>query len=324
MLLLPFSNQLTLKWIFWRNKRRSCNDRFLNNFSLRPWKEHVSKHDPESDEIVEPDFARAAHKAPERLPQRHRPLKTKINQQNRINVKRPLGPHENLTIFVQNNAVNSPVFVSDAQISNSNININQASTSPPMPQFSQMAYPSFTRPSYTPAQAGQLPQPISRPHPYYPQNIHDPNNPNPPYYGYTSNPVNSLVPDNAYFQNRQSYLSSLSQDEYPSPIQAKTGTRIHSESEAEDEGRVSEDEKKSFWARRNASNFLSINSSNTIQRSSNVEASSSSGLYYNDGHVLLSRKEDDSEDTVEVEESTTDEWENLIFFYKFIWWFSVT
>ncbi|XP_023289006.1 uncharacterized protein LOC105701425 isoform X2 [Orussus abietinus] len=61
-----------------------------------------------------------------------RPVKvnTNVNQRNRITVNRPLGPHENLTIVVQNHAVNSPIFVSEG-ISGSHFQILQQTTKKP-------------------------------------------------------------------------------------------------------------------------------------------------------------------------------------------------
>lgn len=223
-----------------RNQRRLCRDRSILSFNLDAWIEsetNIFKNVPLEEEkftdeqikIIDQEslsrtpvqadnkgflnkkfqnpFSKPPDKSQERLPpaRPRPPLKTKINQQNRIAVKRPLGPGENVTIFVQNNAVNAPIIVQNAQISGSNIQINQASSTSE-PDFFPGSMPgcqfgSCQSTNLNPVE--QIPKPISKPpdgNPAYtPFNYHDPNNPNPLHFGFSPNPSNNYIPNNLYF-----------------------------------------------------------------------------------------------------------------------------
>lgn len=111
------------------------------------------------------------------------PPRASVHQQNRIVVKRPLHPSDNLTIVVQNNAINSPVFVNDA-IYGSDIRVN-----PSLNQHAQQKETDIPHVGllHIPVHAPP-PKPIPTVHPLG-GNVHrpyvpDPNNPNPWSNGY--------------------------------------------------------------------------------------------------------------------------------------------
>ncbi|XP_014215502.1 peroxidase-like [Copidosoma floridanum] len=151
-----------------RNQRLSCTDPAMGRIDLTPWTEKPRRRrSAEEEEEVE---ARGAKK-------KQSPMKTRISQHNRIAVRRPLGPRENITIVVNNNAVNAPVIVTDS-VYGSSVHVNR--------------FP-----------AG----------PYFPHNFQDPDNPNPPSYGLSPKPLNDHVPNNEFFaqldpHQRYSYLST--------------------------------------------------------------------------------------------------------------------
>lgn len=207
-----------------RNQRLDCKDSSLDQINLDAWIERPQRRESE-EEVSEGRSGKAAtgknkqasgNSNAQRAPQiRPKPVKTRINQNNRITVKRPLGPHENLTIIVNNNAVNAPVFVSDS-IYGSNLQINHFPSNSDPPQ----------RPSYDSAHTTRpLPPTSQRPYenhfpspsPYYPHNFQDPNNPNPPSYGFTKPPSNNF-PSNDFFSynvpNLSGNIPSLGQNNY--------------------------------------------------------------------------------------------------------------
>lgn len=110
-----------------RNSRVSCNDRRrLNELNLDDWIERTQKSADKAKTFTW-----------------LKPIKTNVNQKNRIVVKKPFGTNENVTIVVQNYAVNSPVFVSDS-IYGSHFKISS-------PQLSEEPenYPAATKPMPT-------------------------------------------------------------------------------------------------------------------------------------------------------------------------------
>lgn len=145
-----------------RNQRLSCDDPLFDHMDLTPW---IDKQRRGKVRIPRPGGMK--------------PLKTKVTQNNRIFVQRPLGPHENLTIVVNNHAVNSPVFIRDS-IYQSSFNTNPFEQHKPPDEPSHEGPPSY---GHSPTTSN----------PFYP----DPNNPNPPSKpGY--NPYNP--PNNEYPQ----------------------------------------------------------------------------------------------------------------------------
>lgn len=141
-------------------------------------------------------------KGEEKVRQSLRPMQTSINQQNRIVLKRPIAPQENISIVVHNVAVNAPVFVKDS-VYGSHLNQN-----PQTSQFSAYepnAFFDHSEPQFHPNHRPSVLKPL-RPtftvsNPYIPQNFDDTYNPNPPSYGFHHNPVNNFIPNNAFFEN---------------------------------------------------------------------------------------------------------------------------
>ncbi|XP_035729312.1 uncharacterized protein LOC118444789 isoform X2 [Vespa mandarinia] len=215
-----------------RNQRVDCDDELMTQFSLEPWIERPPEQRSGSGNIKLSDrkgtdqirsttsksFTSLKQEATKEnvkinmreqtktLPQGTKPFKANINQHNRIVVKKPFGPPDNVTIVVQNNAVNSPVFVNDA-IYGSYIQIQTTTQSHkdiPRPeyfnyqtngQYNPLLYdqgsfnipihkpPSKPIPTVIPDRSGSL-QNIR---PYIPYSYDDPNNPNPLNYGYRPN-----------------------------------------------------------------------------------------------------------------------------------------
>ncbi|XP_015123563.1 chorion peroxidase [Diachasma alloeum] len=113
-----------------RNGRLSCDDERLGQLNLHPWTEGKNKNIPldledppntlntvsgESENIGLAAKTKPVSSEAKMLPwQKPKPVRTNVNQKNRIIVKRPIFSQDNVTIVVQNHAVNSPVFVTDA------------------------------------------------------------------------------------------------------------------------------------------------------------------------------------------------------------------
>ncbi|KAG7210468.1 hypothetical protein KM043_011992 [Ampulex compressa] len=185
-----------------KNRRVACDDPSIGELDLELWAERPSRPRSESKELPVSKFERKVVRPTKptvvrsttgkTLPQRQQPFKASIHQQNRIVVKRPFGPPDNVTIVVQNNAVNSPVFVNDA-IYGSNIRIQQQSTTTQRPFYGYIqqnpvhqSYPvygsagkpiSTSVPQFSSSQGSR---------PYVPHAFDDPSNPNPLNYGYRS------------------------------------------------------------------------------------------------------------------------------------------
>ncbi|XP_051163553.1 uncharacterized protein LOC127282981 isoform X2 [Leptopilina boulardi] len=141
------------------------------------------------------------NKGEEKLRQSLRPLQTSVNQQNRIVLKRPIAPQENISIVVHNVAVNAPIFVRDS-VYGSHVNQNPHSStqfSVHEPFFNTMkpqTYPNKRPPFSKPMKPSYI-----NSSPYIPQYFGDTSNPNPPTYGFNHNPINNYIPNNAFFEN---------------------------------------------------------------------------------------------------------------------------
>ncbi|XP_012253358.2 uncharacterized protein LOC105684530 isoform X2 [Athalia rosae] len=249
-----------------RNQRIECANEIIGSLDLAPWAERVPpeqrsnvrtrtnnkakrrhanrrKGDTGSavkndDDIGGDEDARVRNQAEEKswFSSFWNPPKTGINQQNKVIIRRPAYANDNLTVLVQNNAVNSPVFISDS-IKGSNFQLTQAENrpyaAPQKPVTHDSAYPTASykpnhhtspRPIYyddtepNPVleivhQPAPKPKPKPKPKPptytnpnpyqgpYIPHSAHDPSNPNPPNYGFASRPINNNVPHNYYFDS---------------------------------------------------------------------------------------------------------------------------
>ncbi|XP_046739892.1 uncharacterized protein LOC124407631 [Diprion similis] len=261
-----------------RNDRISCDTEIIGTFNLDPWAERLppeqrTKHrtrtrnsskirkgnrrkDHLGDEtndsnsqakLISPvsTVEQQSAEAQARLSSEEKtffpffkPVRTGVNQQNKVVIRRPSDTHENLTILVQNHAVNSPVFVSDS-IKGSNFQFTQSNGDPFKPNHASTARPierpvtyddwyTSPRPIYyddTEPNPVSIPQtahrpvprpkpkpqskpqskpssygnPTSYPRPYIPHSSNDPSNPNPPSYGFASRPTNSYAPSNSFF-----------------------------------------------------------------------------------------------------------------------------
>lgn len=178
-----------------KNQRLSCNDPANGQLNLDFWaerppqfkragilnkiKQKITSSTPKPTSSSENPLEQRIN-----VPLNLNPPKASVHQQNRIVVKKPFGPSDNVTIVVQNNAINSPVFVNDAIYGSSikiNPSLNQQTRPKPVPQES------LRIPIYSPQT-----KPISTTHspanyigrPYIPYAFNDPNNPNPLSQGY--------------------------------------------------------------------------------------------------------------------------------------------
>ncbi|XP_029672350.1 uncharacterized protein LOC115240990 [Formica exsecta] len=202
-----------------KNRRLSCDDPIIGQLNLEFWAERPSEFrtyvdDPQKIKAV--DINDSISKSKEEninsrrkvsnqeqekiIPQQ--PFKNSVNQQNKIIIKRPLGrpDNNNVTIVVQNNAVNSPVFVNEG-IYGSHVKIQQQPGTKPISNLNQAvnSYPVF-RP-----QAKPIPTTIphsanfhSASYPYVPHAFDDPSNPNPLAYGYRSP---AFAQDDVFYDN---------------------------------------------------------------------------------------------------------------------------
>ncbi|XP_020294336.1 uncharacterized protein LOC109859976 isoform X2 [Pseudomyrmex gracilis] len=198
-----------------KNQRLSCDDPIIGQLNLEYWAQRPSEFRSYVDDSQEDkqtatetsdtifrskrENVNLKKKVPNQdqetfIPQK--PVKTSINQNNRIVVKRPFGrpDNNNVTIVVNNNAVNSPIFVNEG-IYGSHIKIQQHPNSKPTSNFNEAL--NF------PALLPQLkPIPTTIPHlakyPYVPHAFDDPNNPNPLVYGFRS-PV--FTQDDVFYDN---------------------------------------------------------------------------------------------------------------------------
>lgn len=154
-----------------RNRRVSCNDARLGQLDLKAWIGGKAKVDIplKSEEALKPqNTVTETTKAPPKerpisseakmLPWQRffKPIKTNVNQKNRIIVKRPIFSQDNVTIVVQNHAVNSPVFVTDTLYNSHLQGLEQLPwrpqrppvSKPPLSHLPQINYPG-SQPSLT-------------------------------------------------------------------------------------------------------------------------------------------------------------------------------
>ncbi|EZA49565.1 uncharacterized protein LOC105284479 isoform X2 [Ooceraea biroi] len=205
-----------------KNQRLSCDDAAIGHLNLEFWAEfrnadidELQKAKRTTIDINSGTISRKGENANSRervsssdqteqeqtkiIPEK--PFKTNINQSNRIVVKRPLGrpDNNNVTIVVQNNAVNAPVFVNDG-IYGSRIRIQQ------QPVKKQPAHFNQATSNYLVHRPQERPIPTTIPHltsfhtgnPYRPHAYNDPSNPNPLAYGYRS-PISAQ--DHVFYDN---------------------------------------------------------------------------------------------------------------------------
>ncbi|XP_014234958.1 peroxidase-like [Trichogramma pretiosum] len=198
-----------------RNKRLSCRqEALLQPMDLEPWRESSPRASRRTG------AAPAHHQAQQQQQQQQRPVKqptrTRISQNNRVQVARPVGSRDNLTIVVHNTAVNAPIFVSDS-VYGSDVRLGQFL--PPASAAPTQALPS------TPV--NQSPANPPRPPTYYPHNFNDPNNPDPPLYGYESLP--QLIRSHLLAAQRQhnQFATLQSPVESAASVTSSSGTDVH-------------------------------------------------------------------------------------------------
>ncbi|XP_015595581.1 uncharacterized protein LOC107267903 isoform X1 [Cephus cinctus] len=200
-----------------RNSRLPCESALIGNLDLKPWMERISGR-TNSREEAEGISAESKNNEKSFLAI-FKPIKTNIHQHNKISVKRPLGSHENLTIVVQNNAVNSPVFVNDA-FSGSNFQFTQQTTpgsqKPSKPSPGHGSFDSTSKPFHQGSYGqSEIPSGIPRPiqshrpsGPYIPHSFNDPSNPNPPNYGFVTKPLSEHISSDVFFDPLTTSTSS--------------------------------------------------------------------------------------------------------------------
>ncbi|XP_076752615.1 uncharacterized protein LOC143424444 [Xylocopa sonorina] len=176
-----------------KNQRVSCNDPIIGQLNLEFWAERPvlrsragifdtikKKGTPLPGTTPKTTSLEEQQKS---IISNSNPPKASIHQQNKIFVKRPLGPPDNVTIVVQNNAINSPVFVNDAIHGSSiriNPSLNQQVRERPISKESVPAY----LPPVKPIAVTHSPTHVYIERPYVPYAFNDPSNPNPLSQGY--------------------------------------------------------------------------------------------------------------------------------------------
>ncbi|XP_032664992.1 uncharacterized protein LOC116841308 isoform X2 [Odontomachus brunneus] len=201
-----------------KNRRLACDDPAIGQLDLEFWAERpfefrYNVRDPQAkvkrtaSDVNDPAVSRSnvqsantrrkvlnGTREQAKIAPPEQPFKSNIHQSNKIILKKPIGQRpDNLTIWVQNNAVNSPVFVNDG-IYGSSIRLQQQSTAKPTSAFNQGA--SNYLPHRPPAKPIPTTIPLHSGYPYVPQAYDDPNNPNPLAYGYKSPTQGDVFYDN--------------------------------------------------------------------------------------------------------------------------------
>ncbi|XP_043472374.1 chorion peroxidase-like [Leptopilina heterotoma] len=104
-----------------KNQRMSCHSSKIGNINVNAWleltpgrinKAQVKENFQWSRESISKPQIKSTSE--QKVRQFMKPLQSSINQQNRIVLKRPIAPQKNISIIVQNTAVNAPVFVKDS------------------------------------------------------------------------------------------------------------------------------------------------------------------------------------------------------------------
>lgn len=195
-----------------KNQRLSCDDFAIGHLRFEHWAERPSEFKSNVDNsqkvkraATDTSFSISRSKEENIHPNRKvhpksnpdhtkvttpKPFQNSINQENKVIVKRPFvrPNNNNVTIVVQNNAVNAPVFVNEG-IYDSHIKIQE-----------QLPISSTSRPQGKPI-------PTTIPHspnfhlahqPYVPYTFNDPHNPNPLAYGYRLPP---FTQDDVFYDN---------------------------------------------------------------------------------------------------------------------------
>ncbi|XP_071637143.1 uncharacterized protein [Temnothorax longispinosus] len=191
-----------------KNQRFSCNDPAIGHLNLEFWAERPSEFigdtgkSQKAKRTATETSSSVSRQREENINTKKKkpnsestkvatskPFQDSVNQQNKIVLKRPFGRpdyNNNVTIVVQNNAVNAPVFVNEG-IYGSHIKIQEQQPKP----SSNLHHP-LINPLYRPQ---GKPIPTTIPHspssylarqPYVPYTFSDPHNPNPLAYGYRS------------------------------------------------------------------------------------------------------------------------------------------
>ncbi|XP_011052579.1 PREDICTED: uncharacterized protein LOC105144989 [Acromyrmex echinatior] len=195
-----------------KNQRLSCNDLAIGHLSLEFWieqpfefKSNIDNSQKVKRAVTDASFSISRLKEENIHPRRKvhpesnlkhtkvttlKPFQNSVNQENKILVKRPLvrPNNNNVTIVIQNNAINAPVFINEG-IYGSHIKIQE-----------QLPISSTFRPQGKPI-------PTTIPHssnfylarqPYVPYTFNDPHNPNPLAYGYRFPP---FTQDDVFYDN---------------------------------------------------------------------------------------------------------------------------
>lgn len=203
-----------------KNKRLSCDDPIIGPLNLEFWAERSSEFKDDNSQKAKRTAIKTSSSVASRPKEENTNLRRKvfgnnsekqkttttpksfensINQENKIVVnKRPLGrPDNNVTIVVQNNAVNAPIFV------NEGIYGSHIRTQEQLPARLNLNYP-IINPLFRPQ---EKPIPTTIPHlpnfqlarhPYVPYSFSDPHNPNPLAYGYRSP---AFAQDDVFYDN---------------------------------------------------------------------------------------------------------------------------
>ncbi|XP_011866914.1 PREDICTED: uncharacterized protein LOC105561494 isoform X2 [Vollenhovia emeryi] len=201
-----------------KNKRLSCDDPAIGHLDLELWAERPSefKDDVDNSQKVKRTATEKSSSVPrpkkENVSHRRRvsssehtksttpkPFQNSVNQENNIVVKKPFGRPDNLTIVVQNNAVNAPVFVNEG-IYGSRIKIQGQPSARPSSNLNHALINHLYRPQGRPIPTTIPHSPsihLAR-HPYVPYSFRDPHNPNPLAYGYRSP---AFAQDDVFYDN---------------------------------------------------------------------------------------------------------------------------
>ncbi|XP_072760904.1 uncharacterized protein [Anoplolepis gracilipes] len=198
-----------------KNQRLSCDDPIIGQLNLEFWAERPSefRRVDDSQKIKAINISDSKSKGEnvnlkrkvdnqeqaKIIPQS--PFKGSVTQENKIVIKRPFGRPDsnNVTIVVQNNAVNSPVFVNEG-IYGSHVKIQQPVTKPTLNLNQAVNNYHGYRPPANPIPT-TIPHSVnfhSASQPYIPHAFDDPNNPNPLAYGYKSP---AFAQDDVFYDN---------------------------------------------------------------------------------------------------------------------------
>ncbi|XP_039301843.1 uncharacterized protein LOC105195032 isoform X2 [Solenopsis invicta] len=200
-----------------KNRRLSCDDSTIGHLNLELWAERPSEfksnvNNSQKAKRTATDTNSPVSKLKEeninlRKKVYHsvhsttrKPFENSVNQENKVIVKRPFGrpDNNNVTIVVQNNAVNAPVFVNEG-IYGSIIKIKEQLPVRPNSNLNNPLLSSPFRPQGKPIPTTipHLPSSLAG-HPYVPYAFNDPHNPNPLIYGYRSP---AYAQDDVFYDN---------------------------------------------------------------------------------------------------------------------------